>query len=130
INRPDQTVAAFIESPYGRLYRTGDKARMHSDGTLECLGRIEFGQVKLRGQRVELGEVEHAALRTPGCHGAFAVIVSNILVLFCAVDDIDGMEARISRSCRDWLPGFMVPGDIVLAQEFPRLPSGKVDRKL
>ncbi|KAK1759974.1 non-ribosomal peptide synthetase [Echria macrotheca] len=130
INRPDQTAAAFIESPYGRLYRTGDKARIRSDSTLECLGRIDFGQVKLRGQRVELGEVEHAALRTPGCHSAFAVIISNILVLFCAVDDIDDMEARITQSCRDWLPGFMVPGDIVLAKDFPRLASGKIDRKL
>jgi len=130
INRPEQTAAAFIDTPYGRLYRTGDKARMKADGTIECLGRIGFGQVKLRGQRVELGEIEHAALRISGCHGAFAVIVNNILVLFCAVDDLDGTQEAIARSCREWLPGFMYPGDIVVARDFPRQASGKVDRKL
>ncbi|KAK0617614.1 non-ribosomal peptide synthetase [Immersiella caudata] len=129
INRPEQTAAAFIDTSFGRLYRTGDKALIHPDGTLECLGRIGFGQVKLRGQRIELGEIEHAALKTPGCHGAFAVIISNVLVLFCAVDEIDGMAAKIEDSCKRWLPGFMVPGDIIVAKELPRLPSGKVDRK-
>ncbi|KAK5657928.1 hypothetical protein OQA88_2477 [Cercophora sp. LCS_1] len=130
INRPEQTAKAFIDTPYGRLYRTGDKAKINPDGTLECLGRIGFGQVKLRGQRVELGEIEHAALKTPGCHGAFAVIISNILVLFCAVDEIDGIQAAVLESCKAWLPSFMIPGDIVAAKDFPRLASGKVDRKL
>ncbi|KAK3315687.1 non-ribosomal peptide synthetase [Apodospora peruviana] len=129
INRPEMTAKAFIDSQYGRLYRTGDKARMRRDGTLECLGRISDGQVKLRGQRIELGEIEHAALRTPGCHSAFAAIINNILVLFCAVDQLDGMNVAITQSCNEWLPGFMVPGDIVVLDEFPRLPSGKVDRK-
>jgi len=129
INRPEQTAKAFIDTPFGRLYRTGDKARMHLDGTLECMGRIGFGQVKLRGQRIELGEIEHAALRTPGCHGAFAATIFNTLVLFCAVDKRDGMAAAIIETCKQWLPGFMVPGDIVVANDFPRLPSGKVDRK-
>ncbi|KAK3332989.1 non-ribosomal peptide synthetase [Cercophora scortea] len=133
LNRPEQTSNAFIDTPYGRLYRTGDRARMRPDGTLECLGRIGEGQVKLRGQRLELGEVEYAALRAPGCHGAFASVINNILVLFCAVDRM-GQESSaaavvIRKSCMDWLPGFMVPGDIVVVDEFPRLPSGKVDRK-
>lgn len=131
VNRPEITAKAFISSPYGRLYRTGDKARMRSDGTFECLGRISEGQVKLRGQRIELGEIEHAALRFPGCHSAVAFVMANILVLFCAVDKVDdaGVTAAIQDSCREWLPGFMEPGDIVVMKEFPRLPSGKVDRK-
>ncbi|KAK0640627.1 hypothetical protein B0T16DRAFT_200677 [Cercophora newfieldiana] len=129
INRPEQTAAAFIDTPFGRLYRTGDKAVIHPNGTLECLGRIGFGQVKLRGQRIELGEIEHAALRTPGSHGAVAAIIKNVLVLFCAVDVVEGMSDKIDETCRRWLPGFMVPGDIVVTREFPRLPSGKVDRK-
>lgn len=129
INRPELTAKAFIDTPYGRLYRTGDKAWIQSDGTLECLGRIGTGQVKLRGQRLELGEVEHAALRTEGCHSSVAAIVNNILVLFCAVDDTKGMVKAIEGSCKSWLPGFMLPGDIVVMKEFTRLPSGKVDRK-
>jgi len=129
INRPEQTATAFVDTPFGRLYKTGDKARIRPNGTLECLGRIGFGQVKLRGQRIELGEIEHAALRTSGCHGAFAVIIKNVLVLFCAVDEVGGMTQQIEDTCKRWLPGFMVPGDIVVAKDFPRLPSGKVDRK-
>ena len=51
LNRPEQTTAAFVEHPtYGRLYRTGDRARLLPSGKLECLGRISSGQVKLRGQ--------------------------------------------------------------------------------
>ncbi|KAK4119059.1 hypothetical protein N657DRAFT_582453 [Parathielavia appendiculata] len=130
LNRPELTLTVFVDTPYGRLYRTGDKARMRDDGTIECLGRIAHGQVKLRGQRMELGEVEHAALRTPGCHSAVAAVVESMLVLFCAVDaGIAGMEAAIMQSCRRWLPGFMLPGDIVVMRSFPRLASGKVDRK-
>ncbi|KAJ9144090.1 Hydroxamate-type ferrichrome siderophore peptide synthetase [Pleurostoma richardsiae] len=130
LNRPEQTAAAFIQSPYGRLYRTGDKARILPDGTMECLGRISDGQVKLRGQRIELGEIEQAILKTPGCHGAVASVIQGIIVAFGEVDDDSALEGKIQQSCRDWLPGFMVPGDLVLMTKFPRLPSGKVDRKL
>ncbi|KAK4168343.1 non-ribosomal peptide synthetase [Cladorrhinum sp. PSN259] len=129
INRPELTAKAFIDTLYGRLYRTGDKARIQPDGTLECLGRIGGGQVKLRGQRIELGEIEHAALRTEGCHGSVAAVINNIIVLFCAVDHTDQIVSAITESCKSWLPGFMVPGDIIVTKEFPRLPSGKIDRK-
>lgn len=127
INRPDQTSAAFLTTPYGRLYRTGDKARL-SNGHLECLGRLSDGQVKLRGQRLELGEVEQAILRTSGCHSAVAAVVDSILVAFCAVD-AGTLEDNIVQKCKDWLPQFMVPNEIILMKDFPRLPSGKVDRK-
>ncbi|KAF7548269.1 hypothetical protein G7Z17_g7166 [Cylindrodendrum hubeiense] len=128
INRPDQTSSVFIQTPYGRVYRTGDKARLRSDGILECLGRISDGQVKLRGQRLELGEVEQAVLRTSGCHSAVAAVVKSILVVFCAVDAGVAEETILER-CKDWLPQYMVPGEVVLMDEFPRLASGKVDRK-
>lgn len=123
-----KTNTAFIDSPYGRVYRTGDKAKLNENGTLECLGRISDGQVKLRGQRIELGEIEHAALKTSGCHGATARVIGTILVLFCAVDECVS-EDDILDSCRQWLPRFMVPGEVVLSEELPRLPSGKVDAK-
>ncbi|KAM7215882.1 non-ribosomal peptide synthetase [Rhypophila decipiens] len=131
INRPEMTAKSFIQTGHGRLYRTGDKARIRADGTLECLGRISEGQVKLRGQRIELGEIEHAALKAPGCHSAFATVILNILVLFCAVDDVSAKDSArgIQKSCDEWLPRFMVPGDIVVMSDFPRLPSGKTDRK-
>lgn len=130
INRREQTSKVFIDTPYGRLYRTGDKARMKEDGTMECFGRIADGQVKLRGQRIELGEIEQAVLRAPGCHGAVASVVRGIIVVFCERDwSGDDETNQVLQTCRDWLPAFMVPGDIVFTEAFPRLPSGKVDRK-
>lgn len=130
INRPEQTAKVFIDSPYGRLYRTGDKARVRDNGTLECFGRISDGQVKLRGQRIELGEIEQAVLRTPGCRGAAAAVIEGIIIVFCETDQQDGDTSdQVLRTCQEWLPAFMVPGDVVLVEAFPRLPSGKVDRK-
>lgn len=128
LNRPQQTTSAFLEDPlYGRIYRTGDKARLLPDGNLECLGRISAGQVKLRGQRIELGEIEQVAYRTEGIRSATAVVISGILVLFCATDDENITSRDLLESCRRWLPGFVVPGDVVLFKDVPRLPSGKVD---
>ncbi|KAL3962885.1 hypothetical protein ACCO45_004408 [Purpureocillium lilacinum] len=130
LNRPEQTTSAFIPTQYGRVYRTGDRARITAKGTLECLGRLSSGQVKLRGQRIELGEIEQVILKTPGCHGAVAAVVDSNLVGFCAVDE-DVAEDAVVTNCEKWLPRFMVPGEIALMSEFPRLPSGKVDtRKL
>ncbi|OTB14662.1 hypothetical protein K445DRAFT_62386 [Daldinia sp. EC12] len=132
INRPEQTSTAFLDTSWGRIYRTGDKARILPNGTIECLGRIGGGQVKLNGQRIELGEIEHALLRAPGCHGALAVVISNILVAFAAVEDATEsarMRASILSQCRSWLPAFMIPADLKIMEDFPRLPSGKVDKK-
>lgn len=101
---------------------------MRADGTLECLGRLSSGQVKLRGQRLELGEVEHAIMKTHGCHGAAAAVVGSILVAFCAVDaDVEASD--VLESCNSWLPRFMVPGDVIVMDSLPRLPSGKTDVK-
>ena len=128
LNRHEETESAFIQTPYGRLYRTGDKARFLPDGTIECLGRLSDGQVKLRGQRLELGEVQQAILRTPGCHGAVAAVQGSVLLAFCAVESAVTEDAILDE-CRRWLPQFMVPGETILMDELPKLPSGKVDRK-
>ncbi|OCL06123.1 acetyl-CoA synthetase-like protein [Glonium stellatum] len=130
LNRPELTESAFIHHRhFGRLYRTGDKARILPDGSLECLGRIVSGQVKLRGQRVELGEVEQVVFKLDGCLNVAASVINDVLVVFCLAD-----RAKISRKdvveiCQRWLPAFMVPGDVVLLSELPQLPSGKVDKK-
>ncbi|KAK8170688.1 hypothetical protein BC567DRAFT_164251 [Phyllosticta citribraziliensis] len=130
LNRPEQTAVAFVQHPrYGRLYRTGDKARLLPDGTLECLGRMSSGQVKLRGQRVELGEVEQAISNVPGCRSATASVVAGVLVVFILVSDKDLTPEVVFSECKRWLPAFMIPGDVILLGELPRLPSGKVDRQ-
>ncbi|KAI1309233.1 putative non-ribosomal peptide synthetase [Xylaria venustula] len=129
LNRPQQTAASFLKTPWGRVYRTGDKAMMRPDGTIECLGRIDESQVKLNGQRLELGEVEQVMLRTPGCHGAVAAVISNVLVAFAAMEQASGSNAHLWAQCRSWLPAFMIPTDIIVMEQLPQLPSGKIDRK-
>jgi amino acid adenylation domain-containing protein len=129
LNRPEQTAKSFIDTKeYGRLYRTGDKARMLPDYSVECLGRISSGQVKLRGQRIELGEIQYAATRTPGCRDAIAMVIGGTLVAFCLTDSREVSVKDITTTCRQWLPTFMVPGDVVLLTQYPCLASGKVDR--
>lgn len=87
LNRSDLTAASFIhDQELGYLYRTGDKARLCSDGTLECLGRITSGQVKLRGQRVELGEIEQTIIKVKGCYSTVVMVIEDTLVAFCAME--------------------------------------------
>ncbi|THX06973.1 peptide synthetase [Aureobasidium pullulans] len=130
LNREEQTRAAFITHPkFGKLYRTGDKARLLQNGRLECHGRISSGQVKLRGQRVELGEIEHAASKADGCHAVVASVISGLLILFCIADASTISPSEIKSACQKWLPAYMIPSDIVLLPDFPYLPSGKVDKK-
>lgn len=129
LNREQQTSQAFVQTKeHGLLYRTGDKARILLDGTIECLGRIVSGQVKLRGQRIELGEIRHAAAKTTGCIDAIATVVNENLIVFC-LSNGDVTSESVLTSCKRWLPAFMVPTDIVLVNDLPRLPSGKVDVK-
>ncbi|TGJ88616.1 hypothetical protein E0Z10_g179 [Xylaria hypoxylon] len=129
LNRPEETAASFVNTPWGRVYRTGDKAKIRPDGTIECLGRIDGSQVKLNGQRLELGEVEQVLLRTSGCHSAVVAVISNVLVAFAAVEQISDSNTQLWAQCRAWLPTFMIPTDIVIMERLPQLPSGKVDRK-
>ncbi|CUS14787.1 unnamed protein product [Tuber aestivum] len=127
LNRPELTKEVFIDSKeYGRLYRTGDRARILPGGRIECLGRVGAGQVKLRGQRIELGEIEEVVLRTPGVKGAVASVLGDRLVVYAG----GGVERKaVYDVCKKWLPGFMVPSDLVIFDVLPRLPSGKADRK-
>ncbi|KGO64994.1 AMP-dependent synthetase/ligase [Penicillium italicum] len=130
INRPEENAKAFIDSPvYGRLYRTGDKARMLPTGEIECFGRISSGQVKLRGQRIELGEIEHVITRASGVRSAVTIVFDGNLVAFVLVTDKGKTDSSIRDVCRQLLPRFMIPGEFVLVDHFPQLPSGKIDRK-
>lgn len=129
LNRPDENRKAFIESrEYGRLYRTGDMARIHPNGELECLGRLSSGQIKLRGQRMEIGEVESTIYKTAGVRNVAVCVVEGILVAFISGED-DPDSQIVRQVCEKWLPKFMVPSDFVHMNELPRLASGKVDRK-
>jgi len=128
LNRPEETKEAFVNTRYGRLYRTGDRARIHPGGTIECFGRISAGQVKLRGQRVELGEVEEAIRKTPGVKAAVAGVVSGSLVAFVGCE-LHVTDAIVMEAAKKWLPGYMIPNTVITMTEIPKLPSGKADRK-
>ena len=130
INRPEQTNAAFSHSEqFGRIYRTGDRARLLPDGTLECLGRVSDGQVKIRGQRIELGEIEQVAVHHSAIEYAVASIIDEQIVLF-AVPKLKSLSLEdVRQTCQTWLPPIMVPAHVHLLEKFPRLPSAKVDRK-
>ncbi|OCK85807.1 acetyl-CoA synthetase-like protein [Lepidopterella palustris CBS 459.81] len=130
LNRPELTTTSFIlHQDYGRLYRTGDKARILPDGSIECLGRIISGQVKIRGQRVELGEIEQVILKLDGCLNVATSVIDDILVAFCLVDTAKISTQDVTDLCKRWLPSFMVPGNVVLLTELPQLPSGKIDKR-
>ena len=130
LNRPELTTASFTNHPhYGYLYRTGDLARVCGDKNLEFMGRVIAGQVKLRGQRVELGEIEKIVLKVDGCRAAIATIIEDTLIVFCATGSRSISRADVLRTCRLWLPKSMVPSDVYFVSSMPQLPSGKVDKK-
>ncbi|TVY46934.1 Hydroxamate-type ferrichrome siderophore peptide synthetase [Lachnellula occidentalis] len=129
LNREEQNKMAFVHVEGKILYRTGDKARQLEDGTIEILGRMSAGQVKLRGQRVELGEIEEVVYKHPGVKTVTAMVISGSLVVFALVGDDSLDSDAVLETCAKWLPRFMVPSEVVLLQEFSYLPSGKVDKR-
>ncbi|MEM7052765.1 MAG: amino acid adenylation domain-containing protein, partial [Acidobacteriota bacterium] len=130
LGRPGLTAERFVPDPLGdpgaRLYRTGDLARWRADGELECLGRVDR-QVKVRGFRLELGEVEAALAEHPAVHEVVALVLSSPqrLVAFVCGDDIPDLAPWL----RDRLPAPAVPQPVVVLPELPRTPNGKVDRR-
>jgi amino acid adenylation domain-containing protein len=137
LHRPGLTAACFIPDPFAgggeRMYRTGDRGCVTAAGALQLLGRAD-DQVKVRGMRVDLGEIarvleSHAAVRQ-----AFVVPVGKAdgLRVVAFVTGIDGWHAldlaSIRRHARQRLPWQMVP-EIAQLQDVPMLPNGKVDRQ-
>ncbi|MFD8406063.1 amino acid adenylation domain-containing protein [Streptomyces anulatus] len=109
-----------------RLYRTGDLVRRRHDGAIEYLGR-EDGQVKIRGMRVELGEVEAVVAQVPGTKGA-AVVLAGERLLAYLVEPVEDLE-RVRRHVAGQLPRHMVPSAWVPVSELPLTSSGKLDRR-
>ena len=138
LNRPDLTAERFVPDPRqpesgARLYRTGDRARWRADGALEYLGRIDH-QVKLRGMRIELGEVEAALAAHPAVREAVAAVRETAPGdprLYAWV--VPEAHARLDRDLlrhflAAQLPDPMIPRAIVPLDTLPLTPSGKVDR--
>lgn len=127
---PDRTAERFVEYGGLRWYRTGDLVRYRPDGSVEYVGRSD-GQVKVRGFRVELGEIEAALESLPEVAEAIAVVVDGTP---CAAVRPTGDEpARIDPGgiqdrLADLLPGHMIPSRILIRDELPVTANGKKDR--
>jgi amino acid adenylation domain-containing protein len=136
--RPAETAAAFVPDPFSgvpgaRLYRTGDFARRLADGRLVFVGRRDT-QVKLRGFRVELPEVEATLARVAGVRDAVAAVrgegADRQLVAWVVPAEGARLDAgEVRGALRERLPEMMVPGAVVVLDALPRTPSGKVDRR-
>ena len=139
LNRPELTAEKFVPNPFSddpgsRLYRTGDLVRWREDGTLEFLGRVDL-QVKLRGFRIELEEIEAVLAAHPDVGGAAAAVYERSpgdqrLVAYVVPADgrsVDVEELR--RLCKTRLAPYMVPSTFVQLDAFPTTPNRKLDRR-
>jgi amino acid adenylation domain-containing protein len=142
-NRPDLTAERFIPDRFAvasegevaaRLYRTGDQARWRSDGTLEHLGRLD-DQIKLRGFRIEAGEIEAGIAQHPAVREVAVIaredapgdkrLVAYLVVENPPADLLDQLRALVRAAS----PEYMVPARFVRLEALPRTPNGKLDRK-
>jgi amino acid adenylation domain-containing protein len=134
LNQPEKTASRFILNPFapGRLYRTGDLARYLPDGNIEFIGRVDH-QVKIRGVRVELGEIESLLRVDPGVKEAIVVAhesSSGNPTLVAYVVPLDALETSSLRSyLQAKLSHYMLPAAIVKLDNLPLTPNGKVDRQ-
>jgi amino acid adenylation domain-containing protein len=136
-NREELTASRFVDDPFftfsGRkMYRTGDLARFHKNGQLQLLGRVDH-QVKLRGHRIELGEVEVVLERHPNIVQAVVSITGEgseqQLTAYIKYSDEAGDASAVRNWLQEKLPEYMVPSLWIALAEIPLTPNGKVDRK-
>jgi len=136
--RPGLTAERFVANPYGpsgtRMYRTGDRARWRTDGQLEFVGRVD-AQVKLRGFRIEPGEIEAILIRLPDIAQATVVVREDrpgeprLVGYVVPRGDRAVTPSIVRQELAKMLPEHMVPAAIVVLHEWPRTPTGKVDRR-
>ena len=139
LNRAGATAERFVADPYSgqpgaRMYRTGDLARWREDGVLLFLGRVDQ-QVKLRGFRIEPGEIEAALTELPGVADAKVIVRTDsestrMLVAYLTSDLPEGStleEDALRSQLSDTLPAYMVPSAFVVLKTLPLTPNGKLD---
>ena len=140
VRRPELTAERFVPDPFAgepgaRLYRTGDLARWTAAGELEYLGRVDQ-QVKVRGFRIEPGEIEVALNRQPQVRQAVVLALpepgggSNRLVAYVVSEGDEALATGMLRTLlKQSLPEYMIPSAFVALPELPLTPSGKIDRR-
>jgi amino acid adenylation domain-containing protein len=138
LNRPDLTAESFIPHPFdpagGRLYKTGDLVRYRPDGSLEYLGRKDQ-QVKVRGYRIELEEVESALAKHPNVRAAVVEAREvrpgdrRLIAYVVADPSAPPKRSELGSFLKQQLPEYMVPSAFVLLDELPINANGKIDRR-
>jgi natural product biosynthesis luciferase-like monooxygenase protein len=139
LRRPELDADRFVRDPFAhdssaRLYRTGDLGSYRPDGQLEFLGRMDH-QVKIRGHRVELGEIEAILLRDPSVQDAVVVVREepegdrHVVAYLTVAPPATISVAELRSSVSDRLPEHMVPSHFVVLAALPQTPNGKIDRK-
>lgn len=133
-NAPEITAKAFIQNPlnnkyHDRIYRTGDLVYEAEDGNIIFIGRAD-SQIKLRGNRIELGDIEAAAAAMDGIKSCCAMFNSEKeeIVLFLETDE-KIVQRKFNMELKKYIPAYMVPQRIVSMSVFPHTPSGKIDRQ-
>ncbi|HVH12456.1 MAG TPA: condensation domain-containing protein, partial [Longimicrobium sp.] len=135
LGRPALTAEKFVPDPFrgvpgARMYRTGDRVRWRGDGRMEFMGRLDE-QVKLRGFRIEPGEVEGALAAYPGVRGARVIVREDqpgdkrLVAYLVGEVDVDALRAHL----RQRMPEYMVPNAFVVMDILPLTPNGKLDRR-
>ena len=137
LNDPEQTRHRFLRDPFSkrsgaRLYRTGDLARWRADLTLECLGRIDH-QVKIRGCRVELEEIEHILMDHSKVQSAAVVArdfngEAQLVAYITAAAEGQPKASELSDFLRTRFPAHMIPAGYFFLDHMPLTPHGKLDR--
>jgi amino acid adenylation domain-containing protein len=139
LNRPDLTEERFVSNPFSdapgaRIYKTGDRGRYLSDGSLEFLGRTDF-QVKIRGFRVEPGEIETSLEKHPSVHKALVVAQEDgrreeCLVAYGVSKHQQTLTPRELRGfLKQKVPGYLIPSAFVLLDRLPLTDGGKLNRR-
>ena len=138
LNDPEQTRRSFLRDPFSsrrgaRLYKTGDLARWRADRTLEFLGRVDH-QVKIRGCRVELGEIEHLLLEHPQIQTATVLVRDDLggeARLVAHIVSSAGRQPEVNELrhfLKTRLPAYMIPSSFIFLERIPLTAHGKVDR--
>lgn len=139
LNRPELTAEKFILDPFSkdataRLYRTGDVVRYSADGNIEFVGRVD-NQIKIRGFRVELGEIEQALRNHPGVTDSVVVLFEDdagdkrLVAYVVPAGESQLTLTELRNFLKAKLPSYMLPAALETIAALPLLPNGKIDRR-
>jgi len=137
LNNPELTTQKFIPNPFvtdpqARLYKTGDRGRFLPDGTVEFLGRVD-NQVKVRGIRIEPGEIESVLSLHPSVRAAVVTVSGDKgaerLIAYVVPSDTTLEPNSLRAFVKTRLPDYMTPASFIILDTLPLLPNGKVDRR-